>query len=58
MARTAKFPETIGPTKLTADQWDHVTDEAETHKVSVAEVVRDAVDRRYGLTDGKAPATA
>lgn len=58
MARQARYTQTLGPTKLTPDQDAKLDEEAEERGVSLAEVVRDALDARYGLVAGKVPASA
>jgi hypothetical protein len=39
----------------TLTQRQHVERESQRRKISLAEVIRDALDARYGLVDGEVP---
>lgn len=54
MAIVAKYAEQL-PFVATTTQRDRVKAEAEKRRVSLAEVIRWAVDARYGLVDGEEP---
>lgn len=53
MARTARLTETLGPMKTTPTQAERVRRESEERNLSLADVVRAAIDGRYGLTNGE-----
>lgn len=58
MPRPPKYPVTIGPVKATPDQRRLLLEEAEERRLAIADIVREAVDARYGLQDGEQPVAA
>jgi hypothetical protein len=58
MARKARLTAQCPPWKGTPTQRAHLDAEAERRSVDLAQIMREAVDARYGLVDGEEPPTS
>ncbi len=55
MARIARLTAQLPPAKATPTQRRCLDVEAETRGVDLAQIMREALDSRYGLHDGERP---
>lgn len=53
MAREARYTAQLPPAKATPLTRKCLDDEATERKVDMATIIREALDKRYGLTDGE-----
>lgn len=56
MARLARLTAQLPPSKATPEQRACLDREADERHVDLAQIIREMVDARYGLSDGERPA--